>query len=147
MNSGASSGSLADEDSSDDDQLVQAIEEAIYRLDLSSPNDVNKYFAGFNEMATLVKKRPDLIDDSLFHVVFKYIKAYFEETKDRKCTEHLVALLVSGNQYNALNLELVFLWAFHHDMAEALEEARRQEQATLQDSEKKLTTKQRTHTF
>lgn len=100
-----------------EDEIIESIQEAISRLNLAGSNDTVKYFSGFVEMADFVKKRPDLIDDRLFYLVFKYVKAYFNDTQDRKCTEHLEAVLDSGNQFNARNLELVFLWAMQHEFS------------------------------
>lgn len=107
---------------SDDEQLIEAIENAIYDFNLASKDEKSKYFSGFGEMADLVRNRPDLINDNkLFYLVFKYIKVYFEDTKDRACTDHLVAVLKSGNQYEGRYLELVFLWAMRHELSEVLE--------------------------
>ncbi len=135
MENGPSSGALSDvsgstvsstssspEIVSDEDQLIEAIENAIYELNLASKDEKSKYFAGFVEMAALVRNRPDLINDSkLFYLVFKYIKVYFEDTNDRACTDHLVAVLKSGNQFDGKYLELVFLWAMRHELSEVLE--------------------------
>ncbi len=105
---------------SDDAKLIEAIEQAMEELNLVATSDTNKYFSGFDEMAEIVKKRPDLIQDRLFHLVFMYVKAYFDDTQDRKCTEHLVAVLKSGNQYSAKNLRIVFLWSIKHELEEVL---------------------------
>ena len=103
-----------------EEEIIKGIEEAIERLDLSASTTSKKYFVGFEEMADFVKKRPDLIDDSLFYLVFKYVKAYYNETKDRKCTDHLVAVLESDNPFSARNLELVFLWAIQHEFGHVM---------------------------
>ncbi len=127
-----SSGSLADSSESvtpnssspapmTDAQIIEAIEQEIEKLDLPASREADKYFSGFREMAALVRKRYDLINDRLFHLVFMYIKAYFEDTKDKKCIELLNAVLRSGNQYDVRNLELVFLWAIQNEMADVLD--------------------------
>jgi len=104
----------------DDESFDAEIENAIAKLSLDEEL-TSPYFSGFEEMAQLVMKRPDLVAVSLFYVVFRYVKSYFAETNDRRCTQYLVAVLNSGVQYKAAELEYAFLWALKHECCDVMQ--------------------------
>lgn len=105
----------------DEEPFDLAIESAIAQLSLGDEPMTSPYFSGFEEMAQLVMRRPDLVDESLFYMVFRYIKLYFDETRDERCTHYLVAVLNSGNQYKAVDLEYAFLWALKNEFCNVMQ--------------------------
>ncbi len=97
------------------EQAVETLSDMIARMIMLSPRGSE---TEFEKIAQLLTKRPDVIDQDTFPLVFKYLKAYNDINQTAKL---LVILLESGNQYHAFDLEGVFLWCITHKSTQVIE--------------------------